>query len=310
MRLGPPLQRWCTAAPSSDGIEGLPNPAQQGHHRPRRADVRTAVRHDALLLLGAVVQSAVFGAGTCAHALPPVRGEQFELGFKDNPVFAVHRDQRRDLRHHRAKPAVGRPGRARSTRSRPAQVKIRALSCRSTSTTPNLDLIGGYSYIDVREIESGEQRRQARRQRAAAPGVAVRQVPPRLARPARCHRRCWCWRDVGEFLGRHRYAAHPGLHVFEIYDGAPTTAVPGACRSMPPRSPTPAHRHLPVVRRSLLRHGTDCAEHRDVPILRQAPRGWANQRAVQRRQSLATRRLIDGWSLSLAARHVIGPNVV
>ena len=66
-----------------------------------------------------------------------------------------------------------------------------------TSITPNLDLIGSYSYIDAR-IESGDEADKRGAERAAAAGIAVGQVPPHLARSARCHRRQRRARYIGK----------------------------------------------------------------------------------------------------------------
>ncbi len=72
----------------------------------------------------------VFGSGVCLDGICKAQqGEMVELGFKYNPI-AGHRDQRRDLRHHREEPAGEPIPAAPCSRSRPARCGSAAPSSR------------------------------------------------------------------------------------------------------------------------------------------------------------------------------------
>jgi iron complex outermembrane receptor protein len=96
----------------------------------------------------------IFGAGTCATFCKPVRGEQFEVGFKYNPFAgtAINAALYDTTERNRLSGDPSNPIYSVQT----GQVRIKGAELEVlTSVTPNLDLIGAYAYTDAR-IESGD----------------------------------------------------------------------------------------------------------------------------------------------------------
>ena len=97
----------------------------------------------------------VFGSALPRRPLQGAAGRNGGVGIQVQSVCR-HRDQWCDLRHHREEPARERSRRLLRSRSRPAQVRIRGAELEVISrVTPDLDLIGAYSYLDAM-VESGD----------------------------------------------------------------------------------------------------------------------------------------------------------
>ena len=113
----------------TSNVAGIAGRKHQGDHRPRRADVRTAVRPDALCHLCAVVHAGLRRRRLRRRHLQGRSGRNGGARLQVQSD-ARHRDQRRDLRHHRKEPAGEPIPTARRSRSRPARCEFAAPSSR------------------------------------------------------------------------------------------------------------------------------------------------------------------------------------
>jgi iron complex outermembrane receptor protein len=180
----------------------------------------------------------IFGANVCAEICKAQRGEIYEVGFKYNPFpgTAINGAIFDTVEKNRLAARIRDNARFIAS-IQTGQVRIRGAELEViTKVTPDLNLIGAYTYLDAK-VESGDNA-----------GKHIETVPEQQASLWGTYRlSALGLRDVTigsgvryiGVLGRHRHAADAGLHAVRRHDQIRDRSVAAADQRQQPRRQTP-----------------------------------------------------------------------
>ena len=242
----------------------------QGDHRPRRADVRTAVRPDALRVLRAVVQSDLRRRRLRRRSARPSAASRWNSASSTIRSPAPRSTARSSTPPRRTGWRADPDSSLFSIQT--GKVRIRGAELEVISrVTPDLDLIGAYSYLDA-IVESGDNA-----------GKRVETVPEHQASLWAKYRLTALGLQGVTIGGGVRYIGDswdgadklqtPDYTLFDAmirYETGPV-ALSGQCQQ--PCRQASCH-HLPGARRLLLRHRPHRAGQRDVQVLARDQERW------------------------------------